>query len=115
MKSDSVLIYASCSNTFITNSVLSLFVVIEVNGKTYSVLSGNGNYDSENAGSFSVDFSDLAVNEKVEKTSSTTINIKVFKQGTENFTGTPLGSTTLNLDSNYSSKNSVNIFIDSWT
>ena len=93
----------------------SLFVVIEVNGKTYSVLSGNGNYDSENAGSFSVDFSDLAVNEKVEKTSSTTINIKVFKQGTENFTGTPLGSTTLNLDSNYSSKNSVNIFIDSWT
>lgn len=93
----------------------SLFVVIEVNGKIYSVLSGNGNYDSENAGSFSVDFSGLAVNEKVSKTSNTTITIKVFKQGTENFTGTPLGSSTLNLDSNYSSKNSVNIFIDSWT
>ena len=93
----------------------SLFVVIEVNGKIYSVLSGNGNYDSENAGSFSVDFSGLAVNEKVSKTSNTTITIKVFKQGTETFTGTPLGSTTLNLDSNYSSKNSVNIFIDSWT
>ena len=93
----------------------SLFVVIEVNGKTYSVLSGNGNYDSENAGSFSVDFSGLAVNEKVSKTSNTTITIKVFKQGTETFTGTPLGSSTLNLDSNYSSKNSVNIFIDSWT
>ncbi len=93
----------------------SLFVVIEVNGKIYSVLSGNGNYDSENAGSFSVDFSGLAVNEKVSKTSNTTITIKVFKQGTETFTGTPLGSTTLNLDSNYSSKNSVDIFIDSWT
>ena len=93
----------------------SLFVVIEVNGKTYSVLSGNGNYDSENAGSFSVDFSGLAVNEKVSKTSNTTITIKVFKQGPETFTGTPLGSSTLNLDSNYSSKNSVNIFIDSWT
>ena len=93
----------------------SLFVVIEVNGKIYSVLSGNGNYDSENAGSFSVDFSGLAVNEKVSKTSNTTITIKVFKQGTETFTGTPLGSSTLNLDSNYSSKNSVNIFIDSWT
>ena len=92
----------------------SLFVVIEVNGKIYSVLSGNGNYDSENAGSFSVDFSGLAVNEKVSKTSNTTITIKVFKQGTETFTGTPLGSSTLNLDSNYSSKNSVNIFIDSW-
>ena len=93
----------------------SLFVVIEVNGKTYSVLSGNGNYDSENAGSFSVDFSGLAVNEKVSKTSNTTITIKVFKQDPETFTGTPLGSTTLNLDSNYSRKNSVNIFIDSWT
>ena len=93
----------------------SLFVVIEVNGKIYSVLSGNGNYDSENAGSFSVDFSGLAVNEKVSKTSNTTITIKVFKQGTETFTGTPLGSTTLNLDSNYSSKNSVDIFIESWT
>lgn len=93
----------------------SLFVVIEVNGKTYSVLSGNGNYDSENAGSFSVDFSGLAVNEKVSKTANTTITIKVFKQGPETFTGTPLGSSTLNLDSNYSSKNSVNIFIDSWT
>ena len=93
----------------------SLFVVIEVNGKIYSVLSGNGNYDSENAGSFSVDFSGLAVNEKVSKTSNTTITIKVFKQDSETFTGTPLGSTTLNLDSNYSSKNSVNIFIDSWT
>lgn len=93
----------------------SLFVVIEVNGKIYSVLSGNGNYDSENAGSFSVDFSGLAVNEKVSKTSNTTITIKVFKQGTETFTGTPLGSSTLNLDSNYSSKNTVNIFIDSWT
>ena len=93
----------------------SLFVVIEVNGKIYSVLSGNGNYDSENAGSFSVDFSGLAINEKVEKTTNTTIKVKVFKQGTETFSGTPLGSTTLNLDSNYSGKNSVNIFIDSWT
>ena len=93
----------------------SLFVVIEVNGKIYSVLSGNGNYDSENAGSFSVDFSGLAINEKVEKTTNSTCKVKVFKQGTEAFSGTPLGSTTLTLDSNYSGKNSVNIFIDSWT
>ncbi|MCI6114523.1 MAG: MSCRAMM family adhesin SdrC [Spirochaetales bacterium] len=93
----------------------SLVVEVEINGKVDYVLAGNGNYDSENAGSFSVDFSGLAINEKVEKTTNTTITVKVFKQGTETFTGTPLGSTTLNLDSNYSGKNSVNIFIDSWT
>ena len=93
----------------------SLVVEVEINGKVDYVLAGNGNYDSENAGSFSVDFSGLATNEKVEKTTNTTITVKVFKQGTETFSGTPLGSTTLNLDSNYSGKNSVNIFIDSWT
>lgn len=93
----------------------SLVVEVEINGKVDYVLAGNGNYDSENAGSFSVDFSGLAINEKVEKTTNTTITVKVFKQGTETFSGTPLGSTTLNLDSNYSGKNSVNIFIDSWT
>ena len=97
------------------HSLDGLVVAVKVNDNFYSIPTSSGNYDSDTAGSFSVDFSDLAVNEKVEKTSSTTINIKVFKQGTENFTGTPLGSTTLNLDSNYSSKNSVNIFIDSWT
>ena len=97
------------------NSLDGLVVAVKVNDNYYSTLTGSGNYNSDTAGSFSVDFSGLAVNEKVSKTSNTTITIKVFKQGTETFTGTPLGSSTLNLDSNYSSKNSVNIFIDSWT
>ena len=106
----------SPTGTSVEHSLDSLVVVAIVNdGTTYSVLTGNGNYDSDTALSFSVDFSGLAINEKVEKTTNTTITVKVFKQGTETFSGTPLGSTTLNLDSNYSGKNSVNIFIDSWT
>lgn len=99
----------------VEHTLNSLIVLVEINGEVDYVLAGKGNYNGENAGSFSVDFSGLAVNEKVSKTSNTTITIKVFKQGTETFTGTPLGSTTLNLDSNYSSKNSVDIFIESWT
>ena len=110
----------------------SLVVAAEVNGKIYSIFAGNGDYNSENAGSFSVDFSGLAVNEIVDKTESTVITIKVFKQSKEFENGVSdfkvdevddeinpadeqLKKYTLNLDSNYSSKISVNIFIDSWT
>ena len=95
----------------VKNSLDSLVVKAEINGTTYSVLSGNGNYDSDTAASFSVDFSGLAVNEKVEKgAGATTVEIKIYSQdGT-----TELGSTTLDLDSHYESKNSVNIMV-SWT
>ena len=72
------------------------------------------------------------INEIVDKTESTVITIKVFKQSKEFKNGVSdfkkdevddelnpadeqLKKYTLNLDSNYSSKNSVNIFIDSWT
>ena len=102
----------SPTGTSVEHSLDSLVVVAIVNdGTTYSVLTGNGNYDSDTALSFSVDFSGLAVNEKLEKgASGTTIDIKVYSQdGT-----TELGSTTLDLDSHYESKNSVNIMV-SWT
>ena len=90
----------------------SLVVVATVNGTTYSVLTGAGNYDSDTAGSFSVDFSGLAVNEKVD-TSITEITINVFKQNEINFSSAiPLGETTLNLSNNYNSKNSVTIIIE---
>ena len=120
------------SGKSVKHTLDSLVVAAEVNGKIYSVFAGNGDYNSENAGSFSVDFSGLAVNEIVDKTESTVITIKVFKQSKEFKNGVSdfkkdevddelnpadeqLKKYTLNLDSNYSSKNSVNIFIDSWT
>ena len=120
------------SGKSVKHTLDSLVVAAEVNGKIYSVFAGNGDYNSENAGSFSVDFSGLAVNEIVDKTESTVITIKVFKQSKEFENGVSdfkvdevddeinpadkqLKKYTLNLDSNYSSKNSVNIFIDSWT
>lgn len=120
------------SGKSVEHTLDSLVVAAEVNGKIYSVFAGNGDYNSENAGSFSVDFSGLAVNEIVDKTESTVITIKVFKQSKEFKNGVSdfkkdevddelnpadeqLKKYTLNLDSNYSSKNSVNIFIDSWT
>lgn len=103
------------SGKSLEHSLDSLIIVTKINGNTYSVLSGNGNYDSDTAGSFSVDFSSLAVNEKVEKIDNTVVEIKVFKQGTEDFSSGELASAKLNLNTNYSNKNSVSIFIDSWT
>lgn len=103
------------SGKSLEHSLDSLIIVTTINGNTYSVLSGNGNYDSDTAGSFSVDFSSLAVNEKVNKIDNTVVEIKVYKQDTEDFSSGELASTKLNLNTNYSNKNSVSIFIDSWT
>ena len=104
--------YVFDDSTSVKNSLDSLVVVATVNGTTYSVLTGAGNYDSDTAGSFSVDFSGLAVNEKVD-TSITEITINVFKQNEINFSSaTHLGETTLNLSNNYNSKNSVTIIIE---
>ena len=108
----------SPTGTSVEHSLDSLVVVAIVNdGTTYSVLTGNGNYDSDTALSFSVDFSGLAVNEKIEKgASGTTVEIKVYEQGTTDFAAaTVRGSVVLDLDAHYDSKNSVNIKIDSWT
>ena len=107
------------SGTSVEHSLDSLIVVATINGNTYSVLTGNGNYDSDTAASFSVDFSGLAVNEKVS-IDDAEIEILVFKQDTpeSEFSTGELASTKLNLASNFSSKNSVTIIIKddvSWT
>ena len=111
-------IFGSGDSKSVVHSLDSLVVKATVNENTYSVLSGTGNYDSDTAGSFSVDFSGLAVNEKIEKVTSgsepTKIVIKVYEQSGS----VPIGETTLNLDANYNSKNSVTVIIadtTSWT
>ena len=114
------MIFGAGESKTVVHSLDSLAVKVELDGTIIdSGLSGNGNYDSDSAGSFSVDFSGLAVNEKIGKVTSesepTKIVIKVYEQS-----GSVLiGETTLNLDSNYNSKNSVTVIIDNtesaWT
>ena len=98
----------------VVHSLDSLVVYAEINGKDYSVLTDNGNYDSDTAGSFSVNFSLLGVNEKVEKGDTTEIIIKVFSKDPINSSLTEQTKTTLDLNKYYSNKDSVNLNIDPW-
>ena len=93
----------------------SLVVYAEINGKDYSVLTDNGNYDSDTAGSFSVNFSLLGVNEKVEKGDTTEIIIKVFSKDPINSSPIEQTKTTLDLNKYYSKKDSVDLYIKAWT
>lgn len=109
------------SNT-VEHSLDGLVVAVKVNDNFYSTLTGSGNYDSDTAGSFSVDFSGLAVNEKITKSDNTELVIKVFKQdayiSTEsdfNNNSEMVGEYKLHLDTNFSNKNNVTINISSWT
>ena len=104
---------------FISVPTVDSTVLDKGNGIQELVEFFKGNYDSDSAGSFSVDFSGLAVNEKIEKVTSgsepTKIVIKVYEQrGSE-----LIGETTLNLDANCNIKNSVTVIIDNtespWT
>ena len=113
-------IFGAGESKTVVHSLDSLVVKVELDGTNIdSGLSGNGNYDSDSAGSFSVDFSGLAVNEKIEKVTSgsepTKIVIKVYEQSGPEL----IGETTLNLDANYNIKNSVTVIIDNtesaWT
>ena len=92
----------------------SLVVYAEINGKDYTVLTDNGNYDSDTAGSFSVNFSLLGVNEKVEKGDTTEIIIKVFSKDPIDSSLKEQTKTTLDLNKYYSNKDSVNLNIDPW-
>lgn len=109
------------SNT-VEHSLDGLVVAVKVNDNFYSTLTGSGNYDSDTAGSFSVDFSGLAVNEKITKSDNTELVIKVFEQdayiSTEsdfNNNRKMVGEYKLHLDTNFSNKNNVTINISSWT
>ena len=114
------IVFGVGSNT-VENSLDGLVVVVKVNDSFYSTLTGSGNYDSDTAGSFSVDFSGLAVNEKSD---NTVLEIKVFKQDTYistesdfNNDSNKVGEYKLYLDTNFSDKNNVTIHISSssWT
>ena len=105
------------------HSLDGLVVAVKVNDSCfYSTLTGSGNYDSDTAGSFSVDFSGLAVNEKISN-SDNELMIRVFKQdayiSTEsdfNNDSNKVGEYKLYLDTNFSDKNNVTIHItSSWT
>ena len=105
----------------VEHSLDGLVVAVKVNDNFYSTLTGSGNYDSDTAGSFSVDFSGLAVNEKSD---NTVLEIKVFKQDTYistesdfNNDSNKVGEYKLYLDTNFSDKNNVTIHISSssWT
>ena len=90
----------------IVHPIDSLKVVAKVNEKTYTVYTGTCTYDQD-ALSYSVTFSGLAVNEKVSvETVGTRITVKVF-QNKENPSDPPLGSFVLNLEENYRGKNSI--------
>ena len=104
------------------HSLDGLVVAVKVNDNYYSTLTGSGNYNSDTAGSFSVDFSELAVNEKITKSDNTELMIKVFKQGANistesdfNNDSKKVGEYKLHLDTNFSNKNNVTIHISSWT
>ena len=99
----------------VEHSLDSLVVYAEINGKDYSVLTDNGNYDSDTAGSFSVNFSLLGVNEKVEKGDTTEIIIKVFSKDPINSSPIEQTKTTLDLNKYYSKKDSVDLYIKAWT
>ena len=92
----------------IVRPIDSLKVVAEVNGKEYSVYTGTCSYDQD-ALSYSVTFSGLAVNEKKEKNlgGATEILVEVYRN-----TGNALGSFVLNLEENYRGKNSIIINLD---
>ena len=109
------------SNT-VEHSLDGLVVAVKVNDNFYSTLTGSGNYDSDTAGSFSVDFSGLAVNEKITKSDNTELVIKVFEQdayiSTEsdfNNNSKKVGEYKLHLNTNFSNKNNVTIHISYWT
>lgn len=94
----------------IVHPIDSLKVVAEVNEvnevnevTTYTVYTGTCTYDKD-ALSYSVTFSDLAVNVKARV--GTTITVKVF-QNKENPSDPPLGSFILDLEENYRGKNSI--------
>ena len=104
------------------NSLDGLVVAVKVNDNYYSTLTGSGNYNSDTAGSFSVDFSELAVNEKITKSDNTVLEIKVFKQDAYistdsdfNNNDKKVGEYNLYLDTNFSDKNNVTIHISDWT
>lgn len=104
------------------HSLDGLVVAVKVNDNYYSTQTGSGNYNSDTAGSFSVDFSELAVNEKITKSDNTELIIKVFKQdaniSTEsdfNNDSKKVGEYKLHLDTNFSNKNNVTIHISYWT
>ena len=104
------------------HSLDGLVVAVKVNDNYYSTVTGSGNYNSDTAGSFSVDFSELAVNEKITKSDNTELMIKVFKQGANistesdfNNDSKKVGEYKLHLDTNFSNKNNVTIHISSWT
>ena len=104
------------------HSLDGLVVAVKVNDNYYSTVTGSGNYNSDAAGSFSVDFSELAVNEKITKSDNTELMIKVFKQGANistesdfNNDSKKVGEYKLHLDTNFSNKNNVTIHISSWT
>ena len=103
------------------HSLDGLVVAVKVNDNFYSTLTGSGNYDSDTAGSFSVDFSGLAVNEKISN-SDNELMIRVFKQdayiSTEsdfNNNSKKVGEYKLYLDTNFSDKNNITIHISDWT
>ena len=104
------------------HSLDGLVVAVKVNDNYYSTLTESGNYNSDTAGSFSVDFSGLAVNEKITKSDNTELMIKVFKQGANistesdfNNDSKKVGEYKLHLDTNFSNKNNVTIHISYWT
>ena len=86
----------------IVHPIDSLKVVAKVNGEKYTVYTGTCSYDQD-ALSYSVTFSGLAVNEKVPVGKK--ITIKVYHEIDDN-TG-PLGSFVLDLKKNYRGKNSI--------
>ncbi|MCI7454846.1 MAG: hypothetical protein MSA93_06020, partial [Spirochaetales bacterium] len=109
------------SDNTVKHSLDGLVVAVKVNDNFYSTLTGSGNYDSDTAGSFSVDFSGLAVNEKISN-SDNELMIRVFKQdayiSTEsdfNNDSNKVGEYKLYLDTNFSDKNNVTIHISDWT
>ena len=109
-------------DSLVVKATVNLVVAVKVNDNYYSTVTGSGNYNSDTAGSFSVDFSELAVNEKITKSDNTELMIKVFKQGANistesdfNNDSKKVGEYKLHLDTNFSNKNNVTIHISSWT
>ena len=90
------------SEDVVVHPIDSLKVVAKVNEKTYTVYTGTCSYDQD-ALSYSVTFSGLAVNEKVPVGED--IEIKVYHEIDDN--KDPLGSFVLDLEENYRGKNSI--------
>lgn len=90
------------SEGVVVHPIDSLKVVAEVNEKKYTVYTGTCTYDQD-ALSYSVTFSGLAVNKKVPV--GETITVEVFQNIDP--LGDALGSFVLNLEENYRGKNSI--------